>query len=765
MRARLVPLPIVLPVLLWGACANEVEILELGADDHAHTIVFDGDPAITFGEGGEAAPVELPYFAARIGLRFTAVDDGALEVRTRADGGDFSAWTAPTLVFHEGEARAGHVDVAQAEGAQVVQLRVPAGKLPPTFVALEPMAEIPPELPPGAEALPDETGAGDIQADTAAVEEQGLNLRLHSRSSWGARAPRCKGATGVRMATVHHTAGANDDRTPVPVQLRQIQAFHMFTRGWCDIGYNFVVSRDGEVWEARGYGVMGAHAENANSNNMGICALGNYENTSAPAAQEAGIARALRWLHDRANIPLRRDGSDGVKGHRQRGTTSTTCPGDRLYARLGAIVDMARRGTFDEEPAPPPDEVGSITAAEESALGLMHLHSPALSADLNGDGRTDLCGRNASTIRCRLADASGAFTTVIDGPDLSNQAGWVNAPRYETLRMGDIDGDGRADLCGRDAAGLRCWRFTGDGFGAPIRKDIMSTDAGWAEPWHYATIHLADVNGDGRADVCGRRDAGFRCWLSSGAGFPTEIEGPEYGDDNGWRRVEHYGTIRLGDVNGDGRDDVCARNTERVRCWISDGTGFPTRVEGPAWGNEQGWNAVERWSTILLADVDGDGRADLCGRGTQGFRCHRSLGTSFGPALFAGSFTDQNGWSQPDRYATLRLADLDGDGDLAVCGRSDAGMRCFEWTGAGFATGARVLGHFDNDNGWQLPERYRTIRFSDVDGDGRADLCGRGRLGLRCFTAASDFTEEQRAEAYGDDRGWDAEAYYGTLRF
>ena len=42
------------------------------------------------------------------------------------------------------------------------------------------------------------------------------------------------GVPGVQMATIHHTAGPNDDSTPVRTQLRQIQAFHMFSRGWCD---------------------------------------------------------------------------------------------------------------------------------------------------------------------------------------------------------------------------------------------------------------------------------------------------------------------------------------------------------------------------------------------------------------------------------------------------------------------------------------------------------------------------------------------------
>src|SRR5699024_9054129 len=111
------------------------------------------------------------------------------------------------------------------------------------------------------------------------------------------------------------TAGANDDRTPAKRQMRQIQAFHMFSRGWCDVGYNYLVSRNGKIFVGRGYGVLGAHTENANTGNMGISFSGNYTSSTPPRAQQIAAAKALRYLKDRAGIPLKRTGADGVKGH------------------------------------------------------------------------------------------------------------------------------------------------------------------------------------------------------------------------------------------------------------------------------------------------------------------------------------------------------------------------------------------------------------------------------------------------------------------
>ena len=63
---------------------------------------------------------------------------------------------------------------------------------------------------------------------------------------------------------MHHTVNANDyTADEVPGIMRSIYAYHVKSRGWRDIGYNFLVDRFGRIWEGR-YGgidkpVVGAH--------------------------------------------------------------------------------------------------------------------------------------------------------------------------------------------------------------------------------------------------------------------------------------------------------------------------------------------------------------------------------------------------------------------------------------------------------------------------------------------------------------------------
>jgi peptidoglycan/xylan/chitin deacetylase (PgdA/CDA1 family) len=76
-----------------------------------------------------------------------------------------------------------------------------------------------------------------------------------------------------------------------------------------------------------------------------------------------------------------------------------------------------------------------------------------LTGDLNGDGRADTCAIGEGGVSCRLASARG-----LTGAAVWLDAGDLDAAGVErdTLRLGDVNGDGRADLCGRGADGVVC---------------------------------------------------------------------------------------------------------------------------------------------------------------------------------------------------------------------------------------------------------------------------------------------------------------------
>jgi hypothetical protein len=84
--------------------------------------------------------------------------------------------------------------------------------------------------------------------------------------------------------------------------------------------------------------------------------------------------------------------------------------------------------------------------------------------------------------------------------------------------------------------------------------------------------------------------------------------------------------------------------------------------------------------SIRLADVNGDGYADACGRNSTGVVCafaRPNTSPQFTPLVpVATRVFNANQWNQESRGATIRFADTNGDGRVDVCGRSTTGLKC-----------------------------------------------------------------------------------------
>lgn len=371
-------------------------------------------------------------------------------------------------------------------------------------------------------------------------------------------------------------------------------------------------------------------------------------------------------------------------------------------------------------------------------------------SDVDGDGAADVCARGVDGIECALS-RTGPLSVNLTGPALSDAQGWSDVSNFSTLRLADVTGDGRADLCARANAGIRCWPSVGDGFEASFAGPDLDDASNWNLPQYYATLRTPDIDGDGRADLCARGAAGLICFRSTGAGFEPGVSNGQMSDADGWDRAEYYSTLRMADIDGDGRDDACARDSDGLVCWLSDGVGFTTEIRGPAWADEVGWSDPSNYTTIRFGDLDGDGRADVCARANAGLRCYLSDGTGFGEAITGPAWSDDEGWSDVSQYATIALADIDGDGVAEACGRAIDGIQC--WSAANPT--AIIQGPpWSTDAGWDTASTAYTIRFADVNGDGRADVCGRAPDGYQCWWSRADqFVAAPTAGIWADATG------------
>ena len=382
--------------------------------------------------------------------------------------------------------------------------------------------------------------------------------------------------------------------------------------------------------------------------------------------------------------------------------------------------------------------------------------------DVNGDGRADICARGYSGVYCALSKGDDYKTHQLM-IDLSNPQGWGDVSNYATIRFADINGDGKADLCARADVGVMCWLSEGDKFGSSTGTIPMADTDGYNDEKYYSTIRFGDINGDGKDDFCARFKDGFKCYPSTGTGWGEPIALGDMTDSSGWGKPEYFSTIRLADVNGDGKVDVCARGSAGFRCWISKGTSFEPDFLGMAWSDVNGWNGKQYYATIRMPDINGDGKADVCARDREGVVCHLSNGKEFGPGFRGPSLTDASGWADYDNYSTFAYGDISGDGKDDLCVRANAHLVCYLSNGEGFGT-SYTIDAFSDGNGWNKPDQFRTIRLGDINGDKKMEVCGRFSSGVKCFAFTGSGFNEIEGPEWGNSGGWADPQYYSTLR-
>ncbi|XP_034480253.1 peptidoglycan-recognition protein LC-like isoform X4 [Drosophila innubila] len=118
---------------------------------------------------------------------------------------------------------------------------------------------------------------------------------------------------------------------------RFIQAYHMDTLNWGQVGYNFMIGGDGRVYEGRGWDYIGAHTLGSNSISIGIAFIGNFNQMEATKEQ---LNACLLLLEE--GVRLKKLKSDyQIFGHRQ--LLETESPGDKLYNIIKTWPHFASR--------------------------------------------------------------------------------------------------------------------------------------------------------------------------------------------------------------------------------------------------------------------------------------------------------------------------------------------------------------------------------------------------------------------------------------
>ena len=296
--------------------------------------------------------------------------------------------------------------------------------------------------------------------------------------------------------------------------------------------------------------------------------------------------------------------------------------------------------------------------------------------DVDADGDLDLAlGRYlVPEIEHRKAVAAGKTATKPVGPDFS--IGWLENTGVRAtpwplhvidrelngthgLWVGDVDGDGRADVIANSISGPAfpnsvVW-FRSPARGQNVFSRHVVTKSGADGRPHY--LDFGDVDQDGRGDILlGDSGGGTFTWWqrpnSGGEPWTKHLIAREPGATN----------LKLADVDGDGKPDVVAS------CGHGKGLFW---FRGNKWERHVIDSAVATPHALAIGDFDRDGDVDVATASYTAFvvRWYENDGR--------GNFTARDIDTENRQQAyDLKAIDVDGDGalDLVLAGRESRNL-------------------------------------------------------------------------------------------
>ncbi|XP_031825983.2 peptidoglycan-recognition protein LC isoform X1 [Nomia melanderi] len=155
------------------------------------------------------------------------------------------------------------------------------------------------------------------------------NVRFIERSEWGAQPPSeplKKMKLPVPYVIISHTATELClSQSECTFHVRFAQTFHIESRKWSDIAYNFLVGGDGYAYVGRSWDYMGAHSFGFNNISIGISFIGTFNSVIPNASQLHAAQQLIKVGVEAGKIAP----NYKLLGHRQ--ISATLSPGDALY--------------------------------------------------------------------------------------------------------------------------------------------------------------------------------------------------------------------------------------------------------------------------------------------------------------------------------------------------------------------------------------------------------------------------------------------------
>ncbi len=286
--------------------------------------------------------------------------------------------------------------------------------------------------------------------------------------------------------------------------------------------------------------------------------------------------------------------------------------------------------------------------------------------DLDGDGKPDLAVANYSSNTASVfqnTSSSGSITT----GSFAAKVDFTTGTSPYSVAVGDLDGDGKAELGVANSGSNTVSIFRNTSSSGSITTASFAAKIDFTTGTSPVSLALGDIDGDGKADIAVANNTNTTVSVFRNTSSTGSISTGSFAAKVDFTTGTQPYKVAIGDLDGDGKADLAVGNFSSNTVSVFRNTSSSGSITASSFATKVDFTTGTNPQSLAIGDMDGDGKADLAVTNYSSTSVSIFRNTTSSGSITSGSFAAKVDLTAASAPYGIAIGDLDGDGkaDLA----------------------------------------------------------------------------------------------------